>query len=224
MTEIGISHYSRSRHQLFFEFYADDMRFTNAYWYDETVDLLALEDRFGLEQMERIYCHIAAYELNKLGSLQPQTISLGPFSKYYNQAFANCWREIFVKVWAQWRYENNLPDYQGPVFKEAAQADDKTFDRIPHRPGEVPILAFCGGGKDSLVSVKLLEELELPYATFGYSHSIYGNAKHQHELIGKLCAQTKTTKHHRQWIFGDFTCRGDSFWADFLHDETDQIH
>ena len=76
--------------------------------------------------------------------------------------------------------------------------------RIPHQPANVNILAFCGGGKDSLVSVKLLEELELPYATFGYSHSIYGNAKHQHELIGKLCAETQTQKHHRQWIFGDF--------------------
>ena len=203
MIEIGISNYRRSKHQLFFEFYADDLSFTNAYWYED-VDLIVLEEQYGIEQMERVYFHIAVFELNKLGSLHPQTISLGPFQKYYTKSFENFWREIFIKVWAQWRYENNFPDYDGPKFKGTDNFQNNSFHRIPHTPGPINILAFCGGGKDSLVSVKLLEELELPYATFGYSHSIYGNANHQHDLITKLCADTQTQKHHRQWIFGDF--------------------
>ena len=117
MIEIGISQYRRSRHQLFFEFYANDLTFTNAYWYDETVDLPALEEQYGIEQMERVYFHIAMFELNKLGSLKPDFIALGPFAKYYSRSFEEFWSEIFNKVWAQWRFENNLPDYQGLQFK-----------------------------------------------------------------------------------------------------------
>jgi len=49
--------------------------------------------------------------------------------------------------------------------------------RVPE--GEVELLAFCGGGKDSLVAMNLLERAGPPFATLAYSHSIYGAADHQ---------------------------------------------
>ena len=57
--------------------------------------------------------------------------------------------------------------------------------------GPVELLAFCGGGKDSLVALKLLERAELPFATLGYAHSIYGAAAPQHALLDRVGAATR---------------------------------
>ena len=42
------------------------------------VDLPALEERCGRDFLERIYFHIAAFEANKLCSLRPARLDLGP--------------------------------------------------------------------------------------------------------------------------------------------------
>lgn len=202
MQTIGIRTFHRSRHQLSFSFFADDLTFTTAYWY-EGVDFLQLEERFGESALQDIYFHIAAFEMNKLGSLNPAFIDLGPFQNFHTPAFEKLWREIFIKVWAQWRYENDLPDYQGPVFLNPSYLEPRPSP-IQNDIGSTEILAFCGGGKDSLVSAKLLEEAELSFATLGYSSSVYGTAPAQHTLIDRLVKHTATVQHHRQWIFDDF--------------------
>ena len=202
MEKIGVKSYSRARHQLFFTFFADDYSFTNSLWY-EHVDFLVLEERFGKEQMEYIYFHIALYELNKLGSLKPEYIELGPFQKYYSTAFEDLWREIFVKVWAQWRYENNYPDYEGPAFSDKPRKE-YTAQPLNNQLGDIPMLSFCGGGKDSLVALHLLDEIGERFSTFSYSNSIYGNASFQHDLISSLADHANSNKHHRMWVFDDF--------------------
>jgi hypothetical protein len=105
-------------------------------------------------------------------------------------------------VWAQWRWENQRPDYV-PAFVESPVSPVPATP-IAMQAGPVELLAFCGGGKDSLVGLKLLERAGLPFATLVYSHSIYGAAAPQHALLDRLGDATARVRAERQWIYDDF--------------------
>ncbi|RMH20544.1 MAG: hypothetical protein D6696_07910 [Acidobacteria bacterium] len=192
--------YSRARHQLAFRYRLDDLRFQTTFWYEDA-DLYALEARFGQQALERIYFHVALFDVNKLCSLAPAAIDLGPFAPYHTAAFEELWRTVLHHVWAQWRYENDLPGYAGPEFLSRPAAT--AYPPLEPVPGPVDSLVFCGGGKDSLVAMKALEEADLAFATYAYSDSIYGTAAPQHALIEKLCAHVAAARHHRSWAFDD---------------------
>lgn len=152
--------------------------------------------------MENIYFHIAAFDVNKVASLRPDILDWGPFSHLVTPEFCHLWKYIFHKIWAQWRWENDDPDYQGPSFSPTAKQPGPPVCEIT--PGEVNFLQFCGGGKDSLVAIKLLERAELLFDSFTYSSSCYGLAKPQHDLLGMLLKQGTPRAVRRQWIFDDF--------------------
>jgi hypothetical protein len=190
-----------ARHQLSLSFRLDDLRFSTTIWYAD-VDLADLERLYGTQFMHKVYFHIAAFEANKLASLRPERFDLGPFRRFYTREFEQLWRTIFQKVWAQWRYENRLPDYQGPLI--TGDPADPVPAAAEVQPGPVDVLFFCGGGKDSLVGMKLLERARIPYSSLTYSHSIYGSASFQHELIGQLLNCCTPVSRHRQWVYDDF--------------------
>ena len=196
---LELTSWSRSRHQLAFDFQIDALRFRTSYWYGD-VDLVDLETRFGADTIERLALHIAAFEINKVASLAPDRLELGPLGHLVTPALASLWHEVFVRVWAQWRFENDLPDYRGPALA-AASAESSPIEIVP---GEVATLAFCGGGKDSLVALDLLEQAGVSYSTLAYSSSIYGRAEPQHALIDRLIEHFSPRARHRQWIYDDF--------------------
>jgi hypothetical protein len=198
---LWLGNYRVSPHQLSLEFGVDALRFTTSYWYGD-VDLLAIERALGRSYFRKLVFHIAAFEANKLGSLAPDCFDLGPFADLYTDAFERLWRTIFRRVWAQWRYEHDRPFYDGPriVGQEQAQPAPVTIAR----PGPVEALVFCGGGKDSLVAMRLLEQAAIPYASYAYAHSIYGRAEIQHRLIDGLLDVCHPRYRHRQWVFEDF--------------------
>ena len=49
-----------------------------------------------------------------------------------------------------------------------------------------------------------MEEQNIPYSVFTYSHSIYGTAEKQHNIIGKLIEKCHPEKIHRQWVYDSF--------------------
>ena len=198
--KISFENYCRSKNQLSFTFVANDHRFETAYWYED-VNFYLLEKQFGKPFMDNIYFHIMAFEFNKLLSLAPSELDFGPFQSFVTPAFSKLWKEIAHKVWAQWRYENDLPKYQIPDFPIASK---NLNEPIATEEGTVSNLVFCGGGKDSLVSLTILEEQNIPYSVFTYSHSIYGTAQKQHDLIGKLVDNCQPHQIHRQWIYDSF--------------------
>jgi hypothetical protein len=177
----------------------DDLRFHVTVWYED-VDLDALAHRHGDEAIERIAVHVALFQLNAACSLRPEVIELGPYAKYLTADLARLWRTVFHHVWAQWRYEHDLPDYDGPRFVDPIAPAPAPL-RAPDGP--VELLAFCGGGKDSLVALKLLERARLPFATLGYAHSIYGAAEPQHALLDRVAGATARTRAERQWVIDD---------------------
>ncbi len=194
----GISH---SRHQVVLRFAVDGLSFTTSLWYRE-VDLDALAREYGPARLRRLLFHIAVFELNKVCSLRPERVELGPFADLWTPALEALWREVFVKIWAQWRYENNDASYEGPRFLggEGAHIEPLRIRRAP----AAETLAFCGGGKDSLASMRLLERAGIDFDVLVYSSSIYGPAAGQHDLIDGLVQRCRPGKALRQWIYDDF--------------------
>ena len=51
--------------------------------------------------------------------------------------------------------------------------------------------------------MKLLERAGVEYDTFAYSHSVYGSAELQHDLIGGLVDRCHPAGRHRGWVVDD---------------------
>ncbi len=203
MNQIKLDNISRSKHQLSITYFFNDYRFEVALWYD-TVDFSVLESRYGRSYIDWLCFHIAAFEFNKLTSLRPDQVDFGDYRHYCTKAFFTLWLKIQQKVWAQWRYENNAPNYQGPALAHLFASLENIPQKVSNQLGTTEVLAFCGGGKDSLVSARLLENLNIPYASFVYSNSIYGTAQKQHQLIDQLLSGLKPSKVHRQFVYDSF--------------------
>ncbi|CAN5703616.1 hypothetical protein BH11MYX2_BH11MYX2_23240 [soil metagenome] len=200
MRTLRLVHIGVARERLTVVCAIDDLTFTFDIWY-AGVDLPALAQRFGADKFERIAFHIAAFQINAVASLAPDAITFDKYAKYVTPAFATVWRTVFKNVWGQWRWENARPDYM-PELLDAPVPSPATPIALP--AGPVELLAFCGGGKDSLVALRLLERAGLPFATLGYSHSIYGAAEPQHALLDRLGTATARVRAERQWIYDDF--------------------
>jgi UDP-N-acetyl-alpha-D-muramoyl-L-alanyl-L-glutamate epimerase len=196
MRRISIERIARSRSQLAFLFRADDLRFSTSVWY-EGLDLDALDGR----TVDRLAAHLAAIELTKLVSLRPDEVDLGPAAFIHTARFETLWRTIVRKVWAQWRWEHDLPAYEGPAFVHTPRAPEGPIS-VP--PGDLEVLSFCGGGKDSLVALRLLDGAHVPHASLAYSHSVYGAAAPQHALIDGLLAHLPPARRERIHMFDDF--------------------
>jgi hypothetical protein len=156
--------------------------------------------------------HVALFQLNAACSLRPDVIDLGRYAKYLTADLAQLWRTVFHHVWAQWRYEHDLPAYDGPAFASApvpaapplrAPAGPPAGPEAGSPADPIELLAFCGGGKDSLVALKLLERAGLPFATLGYAHSVYGAAEPQHALLDRVGAVSARVRAERQWVIDD---------------------
>ncbi|MFT3693221.1 MAG: hypothetical protein QM831_08770 [Kofleriaceae bacterium] len=171
----------------------DDLTFSFSIWYQD-IDLTKLPN------IERVAFHVAMFQINAVASLAPNNISVGRYAEFASPAFVKLWRTVFEKVWAQWRWEHQRPDYV-PDFVDA-NGTSGTPSKVA--AGPVELLAFCGGGKDSLVALRLLERAGLPFSTLGYSHSIYGAAAPQHALLDRVADKTARVRAERQWIYDDF--------------------
>ena len=183
----------------------DRHRFQFTVWYED-LDLDALAAQHGDALLDRLAFHVALFQVNAVVSLRPDAIELGAYARHATPRFVALWQAVVHHVWAQWRWEHDLPGYAGPRFVDAPP---DIGDAAPPAPvstaaGPIELLAFCGGGKDSLVALGLLERGRLPFATLGYSHSIYGPAAPQHALLDRLGAASARVRAERQWIHDDF--------------------
>lgn len=196
---LTLESWSRQRHELNLRFGIGGRNIDKRFVYPD-VDLIDLERRYGRESLERMYFHLMAFGAIPLASARPTSIAFGPLARFHTSAFADLWRAVFRNISAQWRYENNLAGYQGPEFEDPLCADD--IGPLEIEPGPIDTLSFSGGGKDSLVAMKLLERAGIPFASFAYSHPAYGPAEPQHALIDYLADATAARRRHRLRIEG----------------------
>lgn len=178
----------------------DDLEYHFTIWYED-VDLVALGREYGDDLLDRIAFHVAMFQINAVASLRPDVIELGANARFATPAFRSLWQTVFRRVWAQWRWEHDARDYPGPRFVDPVASPTSP---VSTPAGSPELLAFCGGGKDSLVALKLLERAELPFATLGYAHSIYGPAEPQHALLEQVARVSARVRAERQWIVDDF--------------------
>lgn len=192
---------SHSRHAAVFRYALGDLSFSTTCWY-EGVDLHALAAAHPGDALPRLLFHVAVFDLAKLCSLRPDRLELGAYARFWTPALAELWRTVLREVWAQWRYEHDDPHYHGPSVDPAPTVDLGPI--APAVAAPVDTLLFCGGGKDSLVAMRLLERAGLRFDSLGYASSIYGPAGEQHRLIDRLVERGSPRRHFRQWIADDF--------------------
>ena len=229
MSTLWFEPVGRGRHHVTLRYGVDDMRFTTTYWYDD-VDFDSLERRYGADLLRVVEFHLLAFEANKAASLAPTAIDAGPYADLVTDAFWDLWSTIFHHVWGVWRLANGLPDYRLPRPLLNAAGEGAGAPAVPNRElaserrgprsgghasvpppiepitvgdGTDKLLVLCGGGKDSLVSMRLLERAGIPYDTFVYSHSVYGSAPFQHALIDRLVERCAPQHNHRGWVLDD---------------------
>lgn len=198
---LSLSSVTWSRHQLVMRFALGDLQFSTVYWYPDA-DLLDLDRRYGRDFMERVHVHTALFEINKIASLRPSALDLGPYAHHHTEALERLWRTIFHKVWAQWRYEHDLPFAEPPPWASRPVSAGATPRRRDRHADEV--LLFCGGGKDSLVSMKLLERGGIPFSSYAYASSVYGASAPQLALLEGLLDRGASRRRHRQIVLDDF--------------------
>jgi hypothetical protein len=197
-TCVALDAFDREPDRLTYRFMVGASPFSISIWY-EGVDFNALERRFGLEFMRRIYFHIAAFNANQFISTAPARIDFGEFARFADAPFEELWRAIFDGAWAQWRYENHLPHYRGPEFALAPTTGDPVTYAEAGRS-----LLFSGGGKDSVVAQAALAAAGERYDTLTYSHSVYGTPRFQFELTAKVLQFGTQGAQRRISVFDDF--------------------
>ena len=200
MATLWLEPVRRGRHHVVLRYGVDELSFTTTYWYDD-VDFSHLAAVYGEEFLRRVEFHLLLFEANKAASLAPDEIDFGPYADLLTEPLWELWETLFRHVWGVWRYENNLPDYRLP--RPAGRLSVGAGPPVTVVDPCERLLLLCGGGKDSLACMRLLERGGIAYDTFAYSHSTYGSAAFQHELIGGLVAQCAPHAQHRGWVFDD---------------------
>ncbi|HEY4964609.1 MAG TPA: hypothetical protein VIH90_08025 [Candidatus Saccharimonadales bacterium] len=192
--------YTIEKDRLFFEVNVLGRVFSTSIWY-RNVNFKKLKRQIGRDNLKRLVAHIAAFEMNKYGSLHLETVNLGKLSKYVDRDLQQLWSEVFINVWGQWRYENNLPHDKPPKLIANAKKSRKPIN-FHYQEGMA--LTFFGGGKDSFVSTRILKDAGIPHDILEYSSSIYGNRVEQSDVKPVAQLASEDSFINEMVVFDDF--------------------
>ena len=160
------------------------------------IDFTLLEKTFGIPFIRFVCVHIAVFEGFKYTSLFPEYYDLYGFEEYITEELLSLFSIIQDKVFAQHRFENSNPDYSGPLFRYATDVLKENISSVSLSQTNNEALVSCGGGKDSLLCMELLNSIDIPFSTIQYSHTIYGEANFQNEMISKLSKSCNCNRIH----------------------------
>lgn len=188
-------------HHLSVRYSVDEFEFSTKVFY-EGVSFSSLQEKYSENLIRKVCAYIALFEGMKLCSLFPKYYDISTIARDLEQPALDLFVKIYQGVFGQHWYENQVTDYPQPEIIYSQPLGEST-------PGKIfgdhsTILTGCGGGKDSIVAIKILEEANLPFATMQYSHSVYGKAELQHDLINEVVKETHPVKTHRISIIDDF--------------------
>ena len=192
-----------SGHQLHIGTSLDGVKLPLILWYG--FKLSSLHQYYGDEFMERVYFLIAGTHLLKLASLKPDFISVrDTLAKHYTFEFKKMWEEMFENSLGQWRFENDLPNWKGPRFTtEPQQASLSTQIKLKEPQvfnssgAAVRSIAWCGGGKDGLLAMKLLERAKVPFSSYSFSLSYLGSPEEQIQRAENVLQHCKPIQSHQ---------------------------
>ncbi len=199
---VKIADFTIHEHHLNLTYKVDDFQFSTKIFYHE-VSFAKLIETYSQFFIKRVVAHIAMFEGMKLCSLFPQYYDISVVAEYLEPNALDLFVKIYQGVFAQHWYENKVTDYQQPdiIYSQ---------DLGVHQPARIlgndqTVLTGCGGGKDSILAMKMLEVGGIPFASMQYSHSTYGTADVQHQLISQVLECVHPTQKHQISIYDDFT-------------------
>ncbi len=198
---IKIDNLTIHEHHLDIFYSADKFQFSTKVFYHD-VSFSTLIEKYSQQLIERIAAHIALFEGMKFCSLFPQYYDISKISPHLEKPVLDLFVKIYQGVFGQHWYENNVTDYQQPEIiysQELGESYPVSILGDNHT-----ILTGCGGGKDSILAMKMLQEVDIPFASMQYSHSVYGKADLQHQLIAQVLENVQPIKSHKLSIFDDF--------------------
>ncbi|NEP10008.1 MAG: hypothetical protein F6K14_07255 [Symploca sp. SIO2C1] len=195
---------TRSKHNLTLLCQYNEITFTTTLWYS-TVDFHQLEAEYGQEYMEKIYFHILLFHGLKILSLKPTHLDLGKYGKYWTKNIQNLWQISVEQCLGQWRYETGNLDYRGAEII-AQDVTTKNIAAVTLVPGETPLLLCNGGGKDSLLMARLLDDNHILFDSFSINLHTHANPEKLFELHEQHLYQLQNPPHqiHRQYIIESF--------------------
>ena len=199
---IAIKELTINEHHLEILYSADRFQFSTKIFYHE-ISFSFLKDRYSQRAIQEIAAYIALFEGMKFCSLFPKYYDVSAIANQLVEPAVELFSKIYNGVFAQHLYENNVVDYVGPeiIYRGTHWAGSKPT-AIDSDAGTV--LAGCGGGKDSIVALKILQEAEIPFASMQYSHTVYGKADLQHHLISGVLEHVNPIRAHKISVYDDF--------------------
>lgn len=189
-------------HNLEIIYSADKFKFLTKVFYHD-VSFSTLIKKYSQQLIERIAAHIALFEGMKLCSLFPKYYDISRISKYLAEPVLDLFVKIYQGVFAQHWYENSVTDYQKPeIIYSQGLGESHPVPILGST--SYTILVGCGGGKDSTLAMKMMQEADIPFASMQYSRTIYGKADAQHNLISEALECVNPIKSHKISIYDDF--------------------
>ena len=146
--------------------------------------------------INKVVSHIALFEGMQLCSFFPKYYDISVIAQDLSKSVLDFFKKMYKGIFAQHLYETNVSDYFGP---ELIYPDNTLKENSPIIiSNESPtVLQSCGGGKDSFIAMKLLQEADIPFASVQFSHTVYGKNEYQHQLISKVVEQTTPIRQHK---------------------------
>jgi len=199
---VRINRWDLHEHHLSIEYSADQFTFSTKVFYHD-VSFSSLMCRYSKLLIHQIAAHIVLFEGMKLCSLFPKSYDITTVVDYLSADALDLFSQVYAGVFAQHLYENQRNDYEGPqiCFSEGRLGSSQPQELLGENR---TILAACGGGKDSILAMKILEEAEIPFASMQYAHSVYGQAEVQHNLIEEVLNLVTPRNQHKITIHDDF--------------------
>ncbi len=188
--------------ELVINYSVDEHTFRTEIFYED-VDFNTLVEKYSQAYVDKLVFHIALVEAMKFCSLAPKVFDLTAYSSFMTAETDELFTLLFNKIFAQHKWENGLAHYNGPELRHDSPAESGIVATVAINHS-CSTLFSCGGGKDSLVAMKLLEAVDEPYAVAQYSHSVYGKYEQQQALIDDLVEHVHAKAQRRMMVIDDF--------------------
>lgn len=186
-------------HRLFVSLELDEIVFSISVWFP-SINLHEMASSLGELQTRKLLFHSILFDLQNFMSAGIDVVDVTAFGIPIHDDLAALWTECAKHQWAEWRYKNNLP--QNPLPKLVG-CNTQNHQRSIVTTESGNLLMFSGG-KDSLATSIMLDEMGCDYDTFFVLQSKDGRMDLQRQLIGDVLKFTKSRRHHEVMLFEDY--------------------
>ena len=179
----------------------DGNYFSTSCWFPG-LDLEELSSQIGRYDRDRLVFHAMLFDLQPFISSGVTRFEISNSGQSLTPALTHLWNSCTAENWAEWRYLNDLPNFQNACLVSACQSKLGSPLRIEKRSNKC--LLMFSGGKDSLATSMVMEQARTNFATVFIAHSRDGKLGLQHELVDRVVEQTAAKPHHRAYLFDDY--------------------